>query len=234
MQIENLKKALANKEAQSVQLSKTCENPRTLLERTPPRPRRLSIENCANAKSDKSMNIEDKKGGFKTPSLQNRSRRLSLEGPRSAKKDNHQINVSEDVGRPEMVLMQKYGNGQTQDEEAVTKQFGQLDTRGSLLAKAPPRSPRSANYYQKRVTKTDTRTQIPSLQVLKTPESQMRNKREVEMKQQLTLSIDNLTPNMVNSTNGKGSHIRRSLRTTIGKLINGSEKRFMILISILN
>lgn len=205
-----------------MQLSRTCEKPRTILERTPPRPRRLSIENCGNVKNVKAKNIEDKKGGLKTPSFPNRSRRLSLEGPRSVKKDNSRINVAS----PETVLIKKYGHGQTQDEEAVTKPFGHLDNGSFLLAKAP-RSPTSAT-YQKRVTKTDGRTQIPSLQLLKTPESQIRNKSEVKMKK-LTLSTDNLTtPCMVNhSTNGKGSQIRRSLRSTIGKLINGSEKRYV-------
>ncbi|KAF3442808.1 hypothetical protein FNV43_RR16725 [Rhamnella rubrinervis] len=150
-QIESLKQALANKEAQNVRLSKTCEKPRTILERTPPRPRRLSIENCGNVKNVKAMNSEDKKGGPKTPSLPNRSRRLSSDGPKSVKKDNPQVNVSEIVARPETVLINKYGHCQTQDEEAITKPFGHLDNGSFLLAKAP-RSPTSAT-FQKRVTK---------------------------------------------------------------------------------
>ncbi|KAF3443087.1 hypothetical protein FNV43_RR17008 [Rhamnella rubrinervis] len=205
-QIESLKQALANKEAQNVRLSKTCEKPRTILERTPPRPRRLSIENCGNVKNVKAMNSEDKKGGPKTPSLPNRSRRLSSDGPSLLRR----ITL-----RPETVLINKYGHCQTQDEEAITKPFGHLDNGSFLLAKAP-RSPTSAT-FQKRVTKQ---------MILKTPNHKCATKSEVKMKK-LTLSTDNLTtPYMVNdSTNGKGSHIRKSLRSTIGKLINGSEKR---------
>ncbi|KAH7511832.1 hypothetical protein FEM48_Zijuj12G0024300 [Ziziphus jujuba var. spinosa] len=237
-QIESLKKALANKEAQSVQFNKTCEKPRALIERTPPRPRRLSIENCGTTKNVKPMNLEDKKGS-KTPTFPNRSRRLSLEGPRSVKKDNsHQINVSDDVAKSfgnldnGIYMLAKAPRSPTSasyqrriiktDAEAVIKPFGNLDNGSSMLAK-DPRSPTSAT-YQKRVTKTESRTRIPSLQLPKTPEPQIRGKNEVHMHNELTLSIDNLTPYAINSTNGKGSHIRRSLRT-IGKLINGSEKR---------
>lgn len=226
-----------------MQFSKTCEKPRALIERTPPRPRRLSIENCDTAKNVKPMNVEDKKGS-KTPSLPNRSRRLSLEGPRSVKKDNlQQINVSDDVAKsfgnldngiymsvraPRSPTSASYQKSITKtDPEAIIKSFGNLENGSSMLAK-DPRSPTSAT-YQKRVTKTESRTRIPSLQLPKTPEPPIRAKNEVHMQNELALSIDNLTPCVVNSTNGKGSHIRRSLRSTIGKLINGSEKRLVSL-----
>ncbi|EXC18225.1 hypothetical protein L484_003410 [Morus notabilis] len=230
-QIESLKKALANKEAQNVQLNKTCEKPRAIMERTPPRPRRLSIENCGAVKNEKEMNPDDRKGS-KTPSVPNRSRRSSLEGPRSFKKDNLEINVADDMCRPKAMLAQKYG--QPQDAEAATKSFGNfssgscmLDSRTqipSLQLPKDPRSPTSAT-YQKRV-KMDSRTQIPSFQLPKTPEAQISFKNEVQilMQNELTISTDYQTPQVISSTNGKGSQIRRSLRT-IGKLINGSEKR---------
>lgn len=219
MQIENLKKTLANKEAQSVQFNKTCEKPRPIMERTPPRPRRLSIENCVTS------NVEGRKGS-KTPSLPNRSRRSSLEGPRTFKKDNPEISVPDDICRPKAVLMQKYG--QPQDAEASTKSFGNFSNGTTVVEVCHPKEPRSPTSvtYQKRF-KTDSRTQIPSLQLPKTPEPQTRPKIEVQslMQNELTFSTDYQTPNLISSTNGKGSHIRRSLRTTIGKLINGSEKR---------
>ncbi|KAG6640944.1 hypothetical protein CIPAW_09G039400 [Carya illinoinensis] len=230
-QIESLKKALAKKEAQSMQLNKTkepkspCEKPRAVVERTPPRPRRLSIENI-DTKTEKQMNIEDRK---ETPSVPTRSRRLSLEGPRYAKKDNLQIKVSDDGAKPlssETVSAQKYRH--IQDADTVTKPYGHFSNGGSMAMDVShpkaPRSPTGTN-YQKRFLKTDGRTQIPTLQLPKTPEPSILTRNEVQVViQGPSLSKESQTPNLISSTNGKGSQIRRSLRT-IGKLINGSEKR---------
>lgn len=198
MQIESLKKALANKEAQSGQpneprspLEKQAMNertpprsrrlsienchtiekvkPRLTPERTPPpRSRRLSIENCNTDKKEKStMNTEEKRG-TKTPSMPTRSRRLSLEGPKLP--------------------------------EAGSKPCEQR----------APRSPTSA-VYTSMVSKTDGRAKILPLELPKTPEPPSKVARnEVQI--------------MTSRTNGKGSQIRKSLRT-IGKLINGSDKR---------
>ncbi|KAG5552449.1 hypothetical protein RHGRI_010504 [Rhododendron griersonianum] len=197
-QIESLKKALANKEALSGQPNEprsplekqamnertpprsrrlsieNCrtmekEKPRTTPERTPPpRSRRLSIENCNTEKKEKStMNAEEKRG-TKTPSMPTRSRRLSLEGPKLP--------------------------------EAGSKPCEQR----------APQSPTSAVCTSK-VSKTDGRAKIRPLELLKTPEPPSKVARnEVQI--------------MTSSTNGKGSQIRKSLRT-IGKLINGSDKR---------
>jgi kinesin family protein C2/C3 len=242
LQIESLKKALANKEAQSIQFNKTKEpkspygKPRVVTERTPPRPRRLSIENCGTMKSENAMNIEDKKG---THSVPTRSRRLSLEGPRYIKKDNLQIKVSDDVSMPlsfDAMSVQKYGH--TQDTEAVTKSYGHFSNGGSMTREVshakPPQSPTST-IYQKRVTKTGGITQIPTLQLPKTPEPPVmaRNEVQIVMQSELSFPTDCQTPNLISSVNGKGSQIRRSLRT-IGKLINGSEKRsdFFLLLFI--
>lgn len=198
-----------------------------MMERTPPRPRRLSIENCGTVKNEKEMNLDDDRKGSKTPSVPNRSRRSSLEGPRSFKKDNLEINVPDDnMCRPKAMLAQKYI--QPQDAEAVTKSFGNFSSGTqipSLHLPKDPRSPTSAT-NQKRA-KMDSRTQIPSFQLPKTPEPEIRFKNEVQilMQNELMFSTDYHTPNVTtSSTNGKGSHIRRSLRT-IGKMINGSEKR---------
>ncbi|XP_034226094.1 kinesin-like protein KIN-14L isoform X2 [Prunus dulcis] len=300
-QIENLKKALANKEVHGIQFSKTSEKPRTMTERTPQRLRRLSIENCSTVKTEKAINLEDRKGS-KTPSLSTRSRRLSLEGPRSVKKDN--LRISHDMGKflaSETVPMENCG--QLQETEAVTKPFGHFRNENTTLEVWCPKTPRSPTRipYQKRVVETDSKTQVPSLQPpattpeprpraprsptsctyqkrvfetesitqcpplqrpvtpepqpkaprsprmasyqkggLKTdskippvqipttpgPEPPMRSRNEVQiaMQSKLPLPADYLTPNLASSISGKGSQIRRSLRT-IGKLINGSEKR---------
>lgn len=217
-----------------MQFNKTKEpkspygKPRVVIERTPPRPRRLSIENCGTMKTENAMNIEDRKGT--TPSVPTRSRRLSLEGPRYVKKDNLQIKVSDDVSKPlsfGAVSVQKYGH--IQDAEAVTKPCGHFSNGGSMTMEVshakPPQSPTST-IYQKRVTKTGGVTQIPTLQLPKTPEPPIlaRNEFQIVMQSELSLPKDCQTPNLISSVNGKGSQIRRSLRT-IGKLINGSEKR---------
>ncbi|OMO71404.1 hypothetical protein CCACVL1_18234 [Corchorus capsularis] len=182
-QIENLKKALANKEAQGT-LSYKIKEPKSpfekqkaTMERTPPRTRRLSIENGSSTmKSEKATNLEDRRGP-KTPSGPTRARRLSLE-----------------------------------DAEAITKQFGNLSNGSSMMENYHSKAPRSptSSSFQKQALKTDCRTHIPRLQLPKTPDAKV-------------LVTEPCTENRM--TNGKGSQIRKSLRTTIGKLISGSEKR---------
>ncbi|KAK4371476.1 hypothetical protein RND71_010951 [Anisodus tanguticus] len=91
-----------------------------------------------------------------------------------------------------------------------------------------PRSPTSATIIKSQGVKTmDNRTRIPSLQLPKTPEPLMItsiNEIKGGMQSERTISSEIQTPTLVSSTHGKGSQIRRSLRT-IGKLINGSERK---------
>ncbi|CAK9182422.1 unnamed protein product [Ilex paraguariensis] len=233
-QIDSLKKVLANREAR-IQLNKPMETARTpfdknkaMTERTPPRPRRLSIENCSTVNMEKSITFETKKGS-KTPSVKTRSRRLSLEGPRYANKDAEQIKILESTRKPlqsETAWLQE--SGQLQDAEAVTKPYGHIcngESMVNLCCQRAPRSPTSSA-YQSLVVKTDSRTKIPSLQLPRTPEPPVlaRNEGKTGMQGEHTTSSESQTPGFTNSTNGKGSQIRKSLRT-IGKLINGSEKR---------
>ncbi|KAH8506577.1 hypothetical protein H0E87_013403 [Populus deltoides] len=296
-QVENLKKALASKEAKNVQFNKLkdprspCEIPKVMPERTPPRARRLSIENGSSRKSEKITNTEDRKAS-KTPSVPTRSKRLSLEGPKYDKKELFQAKGADDVSRPlrfDSVTLQKHGF--IQDAEAVSKPFGhsasgsssvevyrlnnsrsptslyqkrmiktdnsrtqiptlqlpttpepQVISRNAEAVSKPlghsasgsstvevyrlnTRSPTSL--YQKRMVKTDnSRTQIPTLQLPITPEPQVISRNEVKilMQSELGVSTDSQAANLVRSTHGKGSQIRKSLRT-IGKLINGSDKR---------
>ncbi|KAL4313281.1 hypothetical protein GQ457_01G013160 [Hibiscus cannabinus] len=240
-QIENLKKALANKEAPSTPSYKikepkspfdkqratiertpprtrrlSIENGSTMKSekamRTPPRMRRLSIENGSTIKSEKAMNVEDRRGP-KTPSTLTRVRRLSSEG-----KDNSQIKLSADVSKSlhaSTVSAQKYS--QFQDAE----QFGNLSNGSSMTdiyhSKAP-RSPTSSS-FQKQALKTDCRTKIPRLQLPNTPETKVNTRNDIQNVMQSVISTEPRT------ANGKASQIRKSLRTTIGKLISGSEKR---------
>ncbi|CAN6894368.1 unnamed protein product [Brassica oleracea] len=176
-QIESLKKALGSGEWNSVSYSGAKEiksplsRPIPTTERAPPRLRRLSIESCSNAKA----NLEDRKG-VKSPLASRRAQRLSMEGPRSCKKEEN-----------------SKGDSNTEVQQV----------------KSPLSPPVSS--YRTRAVKVDGRTSIPQLQLLQTPvKEDARN--EIQF-----ISVDS-------RTNGKSSHIRKSLRT-IGKLINGSEKR---------
>lgn len=88
MQIAKLKKALASKEGEKVLSSNNLERSKYTTEITPPRSRRLSIENSVVRKSVLAPNVDDKKVvksplprpevGTEHGSI--RSRRLSLEG----------------------------------------------------------------------------------------------------------------------------------------------------------
>lgn len=233
--MENLKIALANKEAQKAIFNRTkephtpLEKPVLVPEKTPFRHRRLSIENCSAIKTDKSVNPEDK-SGTKSPSFIPRSRRLSLEGPKSIKKDTMQPKATADVSKTwqyESVSLQKYRP--LQDPETVSKSYSHFsngDSRSELRAKAP-QSPTSIT-YQKRLIKIDGGMQIHPLKLLQTPEPEPpvlgRNNTHGAMHSDLAINTHSQTTKVVNSTNGKGSQIRRSLRS-IGKLINGPDKR---------
>lgn len=179
-QIENLKKALGSGEWNSVSYSGAKEiksplsrPPTATTEKTPPRLRRLSIENGSN---NTKANLEDRRG-IKSPLASRRAQRLSLEGPKSCKKEENS------KGDPTMEVQQLKN----------------------------PLSPVSS--YRNRAVKVDGRTSIPQLQLLQTPVKEDPPRSEIQF-----ISVDS-------RTNGKSSHIRKSLRT-IGKLINGSEKRY--------
>ncbi|KAL7169048.1 hypothetical protein ACSBR2_034139 [Camellia fascicularis] len=214
-QIESLQKALANKEARTVQPTKPKEPrspfekpPHAMTERTPPRSRRLSIENSNKTEMKRAINSVDKRGP-KSPSMPTRSRRLSLEGSRTVPKDPVQIKLSETVSNllpSEAVLVQKYT--QFQDPEAATKPYGHVSNGESMI-----------NIYRQRAPRS------PTLQP-KTPEPPklVRNEVHIMMHGESNFSTEPRTPGLTSNANGKGSHIRKSLRT-IGKLINGSEKR---------
>ncbi|CAA2965526.1 Kinesin-4 [Olea europaea subsp. europaea] len=295
-QIENLKKALANKETgiplvnYSKEPARTpCEKPKQMTERTPVRPRRLSIESTNNLPLQKE-NYDDTRGS-KTPLVKMRSRRSSLEGPRYTKQDSEQIKLSEVVSKlqkPETCLQKqsqtqehKYSGGscvdstnhrtprsptssafkgqvvkivdttmkapsfqnpKTPEPEEVIKfvkpevtclqnnSYTQEHKYGGSLIDSTqhraPRSPTSSAFKSQLVKVVDTAMKDPSFQNLKTPEPHVKSKTGVQRLQQNEISIysEIQTPCSTNITHGKGSQIRKSLRS-IGKLINGSEKR---------
>ncbi|KAL2501762.1 P-loop nucleoside triphosphate hydrolase superfamily protein with CH (Calponin-like proteiny) domain [Forsythia ovata] len=171
-QIDNLKKALANKEIgtplvnNSKEPARTpCEKPKQMTERTPVHPRRLSIENGSNLLLE-SKNYEGIRGS-KTPSVKMRSRRSSLEGPSYVNKDSEQINLSEAVSKPvkpEITCLQN--RSQTQEHEY---------SGGSLMDSAHHRAPRSptSSAFKGHVVKVDTAMKAPSFQNSKTPEPEV-------------------------------------------------------------
>ncbi|KAL3533752.1 hypothetical protein ACH5RR_007273 [Cinchona calisaya] len=218
-QIESLRKALANKETHTPQRNKPKEVVRTpFTERTPPRTRRLSIENCSAIKVEK-VNLDDRKGP-KTPVTQARSRRLSLEGPRYSKKEPEQIKLLDPVSNKpvqlEGIYLQK--PTQLQDVEVVKKIHQHRPNVPKSPTKSALRSP---------VVKTDNRTRIPHLQQPKTPEpavvtSRIESQKGIEIEHGVPSEL--ITPGLTITARGKGSQIRKSLRS-IGKLINVSENR---------
>ncbi|XP_019425854.1 PREDICTED: kinesin-like protein KIN-14L isoform X2 [Lupinus angustifolius] len=231
-QVENLKIALANKEAQKAAFNRTkepstpSEKPAGMSEKTPIRHRRLSIENCSDIKLYKSVNPEDK-SGIKSPSIP-RSRRLSLEDKKNIKKDTVQPKVTADVSK---TLHYEPGSLQRhislQDPDSVSKSYGHFsngNSRSELHAKAP-RSPTGIT-YQKRIIKIDSGVQIHPLKLPQTPEPRVLDRSDADkaVNSDLPAFCNDSQTKVIGSTNGKGSNIRRSLRT-IGKLINGTDKR---------
>ncbi|KAM3234620.1 hypothetical protein P3L10_014656 [Capsicum annuum] len=88
-----------------------------------------------------------------------------------------------------------------------------------------PRSPTSAAIKSQVVKTTDNRTRIPSLQLPKTPEPLITSISENKAGMQSNRTIlSAFQKPLTSSTHGMGSQIRRSLRT-IGKLINGSDRK---------
>lgn len=206
---------MANKEAQKAI---------AVTERTPPRTRRLSIETVGAVKTEKLINCQEKKG-TKTPPVPARARRLSLEGPRYGIKENIQVKVSDNVSQPLLGSASRQKFNQFRDAEAVSTPYQHWSSNDVSIIDANHHNnaPKSPNFsYRKRAVKSDNRPMISSLQLPNTPEPQIsaRNEVQIEKQSELTLSTEPRT------ANGKGSQIRKSLRT-IGKLINGSEKRYV-------
>ncbi|XP_031740187.1 kinesin-like protein KIN-14L isoform X3 [Cucumis sativus] len=266
-QVENLKKALVDNEAQRI-LSKKLKDPRSsthVVDRTPPRTRRLRIESCNIDKTDLSFKQEMGKGskdpkspthivnktppcarrlsiesckiakielpskqemgkGSKTPSV--RTKRSSLEGPTCIKKDGLRMKVLvEDGSKNQALAFQK--SGKIENSERVSKASHSISDAAVSFEMNHLKAPRSplGTDYRKQVINVES-TQILSLQLPKTPEppKRVRNNIQNQMQSDMMFSANGQTPNMTSTVSGKGSRIRRSMRT-IGKLINGSEKK---------
>ncbi|KAK4485438.1 hypothetical protein RD792_008078 [Penstemon davidsonii] len=279
-QIESLKRALAYKEGQTPQTKSLKESaktpvgkPKLMTDKTPPRPRRLSIENGTTMQMDRSINYDNKrvaKSPFEKPKQMTektppRPRRLSIENgnydhtsvakspvekpkqmtektPPQARRlsiengnYNHKSVVKSPVEKPKQMTEKtpprprrlSIENGTTinYDNKRVAKTPVKTPSRilsleGTQTQKvslqhqmAAPKSPISSA-MKSPIIRIDTAIKVPSFQVPKTPEPQIKSTNEIQKVQ-----LPNERP-----TQGKASQIRKSLRT-IGKLINGSEKR---------
>lgn len=202
--------------------SKDPRSPTHVVKKTPCA-RRLSIESCKIAKIELPSKQEMGKGS-KTPSV--RTRRSSLEGPTCIKKDGLRMKVLlEDGSKFQALAFQK--SGKIENSETVSKASHSIGNAAVSFEMNHPKAPRSplGTDYRKQVINVES-TQILSLQLPKTPEppKRVRNNIQNQMQSDVMFSVDGQTPNMTSTVSGKGSRIRRSMRT-IGKLINGSEKK---------
>ncbi|CAN1745767.1 Kinesin-like protein KIN-14L [Linum perenne] len=221
-QVEKLKRALANKQVNNEARSPLGKLKAANDDKTPPRPRRLSIEN----KLTKTANHEDRSAS-RTPLIPTSSRRLSLEAPSYYKRDGFQTKVAVEANEEAMrkplpfedIMMstpKKYN--QSHEVEAMSKHSFGYSTSSTvkIYQRNPPRSPTRSSYQTIRI---DSRTQIPHLQLPSATEHQVLARNEVKIVKQTTKA-----PPISSANNCKESQIRKSLRH-IGKLINGSDKR---------
>ncbi|XP_077241692.1 P-loop nucleoside triphosphate hydrolases superfamily protein with CH (Calponin Homology) domain-containing protein isoform X2 [Tasmannia lanceolata] len=253
-QIESLKKALARKEKEDRVPSHKVTGPRSPLEktkikseRTPPRPRRLSIESPGVVKSER------------TPP---RSRRLSIESPSvvkteqimnpSDRKESRTL-PSESKFKTEYarapIHLQRLGLDGTayrkidplqnkKSKEAVWEDGTDYDNFRSLESNAKTQAsphcvstPSNATCQfqiapmesRKRIPQMESRTRIPLRP--KSPEAPILAGHELQIMTPNEHGLDNKTQlTSLSSTNRKGSQIKKSLKT-FGKLISGSERR---------
>ncbi|KAJ4898269.1 P-loop nucleoside triphosphate hydrolases superfamily protein with CH (Calponin Homology) domain [Raphanus sativus] len=180
-QLETLKKkALGGAEECNKEMKSPLSRPIATTERTPPRFRRLSIENCSNT------TLKDRRG-IKSP----------LVSPRGAKE-----------------IKSPLRRRQIQTAERTPPRLRRLSIENFSSTRSP----------------LDSRdAQILSLDGLRSYEKDETSKGDLKNPLSPSMPHFQLMQTPVNAevdtrTSGKGSHIRKSLRT-IGKLINGSEKR---------
>ncbi|KAJ0249509.1 Calponin homology domain-containing protein [Hirschfeldia incana] len=186
-QVETLKKALSTEE-RNKEMKSPLSRPIATTERTPPRLRRLSIENC-------SSNTLKDRSDMKSP----------LVSPRGAKEiksplRRRQIATTERTPPRIRRLITENFSGTRSPLDSRNAQILSLDGLRSYKKEESSKGDLTMEVVHQ--IKNPLSPSIPDFQLMQTPV-----RAEVDTR-----------------TSGKGSHIRKSLRT-IGKLINGSEKR---------
>ncbi|KMT15047.1 hypothetical protein BVRB_3g061690 isoform B [Beta vulgaris subsp. vulgaris] len=187
-----------------------------MLEGSFPRSRRLSIEDPMINRSEKKQKLKEPKSPCEGKNLLRkqtplRSRRLSIENPNSMKPI---ADIRKSTKTPQTSLRARRLSLEG-PKDCAMKSLHSVDVVSSkdyISIMEFPKSPPPAACINNGPTFTDCATKYPSLQPPKTPEQQKLDRGEMQ------------TPGIAKSTSRKGSHIKRSLRS-IGKLINGSEKR---------
>ncbi|KAG6414130.1 hypothetical protein SASPL_126848 [Salvia splendens] len=251
-EIESLKRALDDKEIRTPPMKKVTESARPTTERTPPRVRRLSIENGSNTALEKPMNYDDRRAA-KTPSAKPKqteqtpppkSRRLSIENvtPKTAG-----VSMNYDDRRAEKTppprsrrLSIENGTTITAGASKNHEEKGAKTPRSRRLSLEGPRNvQKDSNLIKspKPITKI-SKPEVRSLQNhsqldQRAPRSPIRYSLKSPM---IKLDTANMrviplqTPKTPEPQIKSRNEIQRPLttdcgQTPIGKFINGSEKR---------
>ncbi|KAL6627067.1 hypothetical protein ACP70R_030793 [Stipagrostis hirtigluma subsp. patula] len=205
-QVATLKKALASKELEKASLklkenTVTSERTKQLLDRTPPRSRRLSLENASSCKTRMPERKIPKSPGAVT----------SLIGDQ----------------------------GIAHDKECITDGFHRTKHHQSVmqmsatLPKDPVREENekiistvdTVEFYQ---LPRDAYNNLPKQSGLNTPERtpcRSRNTSTEVSRPDDPSSTAKLEKMMASNATKKGSHLRKSIQSSIGRLIHGSERR---------
>ncbi|KAM0851108.1 hypothetical protein ACQ4PT_052632 [Festuca glaucescens] len=202
-QVDTLKKALATKdlEKSSLKLKEntvTSERTKKLPEHTPPRPRRLSLENASSGKGS-----------------------IPARAPKS----------------PISVMKFNRDHMTTNDKECSIDGFSHTKHHRSVIQVSPKLSEQPVRQETEKLVPTDdvvTFYQLPpdaynqyKQSGLDTPQRTPCRSRYmgVEMSQAGESSEAKLDKTTTSNVTKKGSHLRRSIQSSIGKLIHGSERR---------
>ncbi|KAL2923557.1 Kinesin-like protein KIN-14L [Bienertia sinuspersici] len=223
MKPEKLAKSPLEKPKTTTGKSKDPKSPRA--EGTISRTRRLSIENPMINRSEKKQKIKEPKSPAEEKTVLKRqtpprSRRLSIESSNPMKPI---ADIRKSTKTPQTSVRARRLSLEGPKDGSTKKGLHSVVANSVVVSskdfisitefpKSPP-PPTTTSTHINGMTFTDCATKFPSVQPPKTPEQQHRlDQNEIQ------------TPGIAKSTNKKGSQIRKSLRT-IGKLINGSDKR---------
>uniref|UniRef100_A0A453EKY0 DUF4005 domain-containing protein n=1 Tax=Aegilops tauschii subsp. strangulata TaxID=200361 RepID=A0A453EKY0_AEGTS len=202
-QVETLKKALATKEFErsSLKLKEntvTSERTKQLPQRTPPRPRRLSLETTSSEKGS-----------------------IPGKPPKS----------------PVSAMTFNRDHGTARDKECRIDGFNRTKIHGSVIQMSPTLSEEPVGHENEKIVTTDdmvTSYQLPpdgysqykqsGLDTLQRTPCRSRYM-GVQVSQTEEPSDAKLDKTTTSSVAKRGSHLRRSIQSSIGKLIHGSERR---------
>lgn len=238
-EIENLKSALMEKETRSQpnrQLRSPCEKARVIGVRSPLRSRRLSMENPGSMntlKLPKSPIERQKITKEPTPQKSMKSK------PKEPRSPCDESTLERSIPRHRRLSIENPMINRSEKAQKLKEPRSPCDGKKGLVKGTPPRlrslsieSPGSnenksaTSGYLSQPAFTDCAVKFPTVQPPTTPEQKKLHRPEMgtTLHYGVNISMDSQTPSIGKSTNGKSSQIRTSLRT-IGKLINGSEKK---------